>query len=631
MRYPLSLIAEKPGDVSDTSTSVVDTRAAKISAHPQEQQCAKILKDTFGYSEFRPGQMEVIGKVLDGQDALILLPTGGGKSLCYQVPALVLDGITIVVSPLISLMQDQVQQMTAQGVKAAYLNSSQDIEESQKISAQLYNGELDLLYVAPERLLKQYFLNSLQNLKISLIAVDEAHCVSHWGHDFRQDYRHLGRLKSHFPNTPFIALTATADHATQVDIQHQLQLDNPFVFKGGFDRPNIRYNLLAKYKGFEQVVTFVKQQEGAAGIVYCNSRAKVDDLTQRLQSAGIKCDAYHAGHDTDTREFVQTQFLKDDLQVVVATVAFGMGINKSNVRFVVHHDVPRSVESYYQETGRAGRDGMPAEALLLFDERDSARIKQWISTGTAPDRYEIEMHKFEAMESFAEAQTCRRQVLLNYFSDYRQEQCGNCDICLDPPKVFDGTTQAQQVLSCVFRLRQDTAVQYVIDVLRGKSIRKILDNKHNELSTYGIGKVQSDNYWHNIIQQLIHQGLLRIDMTLSGILRINESARSVLKAERLVQLAVPKLSVDTSKRNKAEPANIDRQLFAKLKHLRKNIAEEENVPAFVIFSDATLADMADKMPVDKTQFIGVTGVGQAKLERYGSAFITLIEDYLATR
>jgi ATP-dependent DNA helicase RecQ len=627
----LSLIAQQSNAIAENNTKVTGAIAAEKVDTQHYQKCAKILKDTFGYAEFRAGQMEVIDKILNGQDALILLPTGGGKSLCYQVPALALEGITIVVSPLISLMQDQVQQLTSQGVKAAYLNSSQDAEESQQITEQLFRGELDLLYVAPERLLKSYFLNSLQRVKVSLIAVDEAHCVSHWGHDFRQDYRQLGRLKSQFQNVPFIALTATADHATQVDIQHQLQLDNPFVFKGGFDRPNIRYNLLAKYKGFDQVVAFVKQQDGAAGIVYCNSRAKVDDLTQRLQSAGIKCDAYHAGRDTATREFVQTQFLKDDLQVVIATVAFGMGINKSNVRFVVHHDVPRSVESYYQETGRAGRDGMPAEALLLFDERDAARIKQWISTGTAPDRYDIEMHKFEAMEAFAEAQTCRRQVLLNYFSDYREEQCGNCDICLDPPKLFEGTTQAQQALSCVYRLKQDTSVQYVIDVLRGKSIRKIVENKHNELSTYGIGKDQSDSYWHNIIQQLIHQGLLRIDMTLSGILRINESARAVLKAERVVHLAVPKLSVDTSKRNKAEPVNIDRQLFAKLKHLRKQIAEEENVPAFVIFSDATLADMTDKMPTDKNQFIGVTGVGQTKLERYGEAFITLIEDYLGSR
>lgn len=627
----MSLIAQQSNAIAENNTKVNGAIAAGNVDTQHYQKCAKILKDTFGYAEFRAGQMEVIDKILNGQDALILLPTGGGKSLCYQVPALALEGITIVVSPLISLMQDQVQQLTAQGVKAAYLNSSQDAEESQQITEQLFRGELDLLYVAPERLLKSYFLNSLHRVKVSLIAVDEAHCVSHWGHDFRQDYRQLGRLKSQFQNVPFIALTATADHATQVDIQHQLQLDNPFVFKGGFDRPNIRYNLLAKYKGFDQVVAFVKQQDGAAGIVYCNSRAKVDDLTQRLQSAGIKCDAYHAGRYTATREFVQTQFLKDDLQVVIATVAFGMGINKSNVRFVVHHDVPRSVESYYQETGRAGRDGMPAEALLLFDERDAARIKQWISTGTAPDRYDIEMHKFEAMEAFAEAQTCRRQVLLNYFSDYREEQCGNCDICLDPPKLFEGTTQAQQALSCVYRLKQDTSVQYVIDVLRGKGIRKIIDNKHNELSTYGIGKDQSDNYWHNIIQQLIHQGLLRIDMTLSGILRINESARAVLKAERVVHLAVPKLSVDTSKRNKAEPMNIDRQLFAKLKHLRKQIAEEENVPAFVIFSDATLADMTDKMPTDKNQFIGVTGVGQSKLERYGEAFITLIEDYLGSR
>jgi ATP-dependent DNA helicase RecQ len=596
-----------------------------------EERCYKVLKDSFGYSEFRPGQLDVIKQVIEGNDALILLPTGGGKSLCYQVPALVLDGLTIVVSPLISLMQDQVQQLTTQGVKAAYLNSSQDPEQAQEVNDALYNNELDLLYVAPERLLNNYFLNSLSRVNVGLIAVDEAHCVSHWGHDFRQDYRMLGSLKDHFSNTPFIALTATADHATQVDIQHQLRLNAPFVFKGGFDRPNIRYNLLAKYKGFDQVVAFVKQQEGAAGIVYCGSRAKVDDLTQRLQSAGIKCDGYHAGHDTGTREFVQNQFLKDDLQVVVATVAFGMGINKSNVRFVVHHDVPRSVESYYQETGRAGRDGMPAEALLLFDERDAARIKQWISTGTAEDRFDIEMHKFEAMESFAEAQTCRRLVLLNYFSDYRDEPCGNCDICLDPPKVFEGSTQAQQLLSCILRLKQDTSVQYVIDVLRGKNIRRILDAKHNELSTYGIGKEQSDTYWHNIIQQLIHQGLIRIDMTRSGILCLNEAARAVLKGERTVQLAVPKLSVDSTKRNKAEPSNIDRQLFAKLKHLRKQIAEEDNVPAFVIFSDATLADMTEKTPVNKQEFLAVNGVGQRKLERYGNAFTNLIEEYLAAQ
>lgn len=591
------------------------------------QQALALLNDTFGYAEFRPGQAEVIEQVLAKQDTLVLMPTGGGKSLCYQIPALVLPGLCIVVSPLISLMKDQVDALNAYGVEAAYVNSNLSSEQLLNVYRGMQDGRYKLVYVAPERLMKLDFIQRLHNLDISLIAVDEAHCVSHWGHDFRKDYRLLGQLKNQFQHVPMLGLTATADLATRADIVQQLNLNHPFVFKGSFDRPNIRYNQVTKYKATEQVIQFVKQQDGS-GIIYCNSRKKVDDLTLALARQGVNCAGYHAGLEGAVRDVIQRDFIQDKIDIIVATVAFGMGIDKSNVRFVVHFDLPRSIESYYQEIGRAGRDGMPSEALLLYDEKDAARIRQWIASGENEERNGVELQKFAAMEAFGEAQTCRRQILLNYFAEYSAGQCQNCDICLDPPKAFDGTVEAQKILSCVLRLEQQVASQYLIDVLRGKQLKRIIELHHDKLSTYGIGKTQSDAYWHNVINQLIHRGLLRVDITQHSVLKLTEAARPVLRQNQNIELAVPRLTIDLSKNKRNVEQDYDRALFAKLKHLRKTIAEQDDVPPFVVFSDASLADMAGKYPQSSAEFLAISGVGQTKLERYGPRFIEAIAQHL---
>lgn len=585
----------------------------------------QILSEVFGYREFREGQSDIISNTLKGMNTLVLMPTGGGKSLCYQIPALLLPGITIVVSPLLSLVRDQIDSLAAMGVSAECLNSTQTPQQQMQAVQNLTSGHSKLLYVSPEKLMQVQFLNSLSQLSVSLIAIDEAHCVSHWGHDFRPEYRQLGQLKQVLPDTPVMALTATADIATRSDILLQLGIQDAYVWRGSFDRPNIRYLLTQKFKPLQQLLKYLEQQDGS-GIVYCNSRNKVDTLTEQLCRHGIKAAAYHAGKSTEEREWAQAQFLQDKVDVVVATVAFGMGINKSNVRFVVHFDLPRSVESYYQETGRAGRDGMPAEALLLFDEKEVARNKDWISQSENSQRREVELNKFQALVAFAEAQTCRRQVLLNYFSEFSDTACGNCDICLDPPKRFDATEEAQKVLSCILRLQQAVPVKSVIEVLRGKKL-KDMPAEWFELSVYGIGQKQTDAWWWTIIYQLIHQGIVRQDVTQNLALKLTEAARPVLKGEYVLTLAVPRLNLSFSKDKPVDAKNYDRKLFALLKNLRKRLAEQEDVPPYVVFNDATLAEMAQWQPSTQQELLQINGVGQTKLKKYGDEFMRLLREY----
>lgn len=596
-----------------------------------------VLQTVFGYSEFRQHQAEIIADVLAGQDCFVLMPTGGGKSLCYQVPALMRQGTAIVVSPLISLMQDQVAALQANGVAAAYYNSSLDELGAKKILRQLYQGELDLLYVSPERLISRHFIAHLQQIPLALFAIDEAHCISQWGHDFRPEYTQLGQLKQIFSQIPFIALTATADPTTQQDILQQLHFEQSSIHQSSFDRPNIRYLVMPKKQPIKQLFQFLTtkkvKQEKLCGVIYCSSRKRVEEVAQALQVEGYSAQAYHAGLPAEQRDAVQKAFMRDRTQIVVATIAFGMGIDKPNVRFVVHYDLPKNIEGYYQETGRAGRDGLEAEALLLYGAQDIATARYFIEQIQNEQQQRIEGHKLSAMVDYAEASTCRRVILLNYFGEGAHQPCGNCDICLNPPQRFDGLEVAQKALSCVYRMNQGFGIQAVIEVLRGQDTQRVRQHAWQNLTTYGIGNAYSAAEWQDFLRQLIHQGYLRQDIQHYSVLRLTSLAKAVFKGDVAIELVMPNKALlkeaTRPGKKRARLATLserEKVRFDALRHLRRDIADSEDVPAYVVLGDAALIEMAQKKPQTDGELLMINGIGERKLARYGFEFLNLLKE-----
>lgn len=595
------------------------------------ERALQILQSTFGYNEFRFHQKNIIEQVIAGKDAVVLMPTGGGKSLCYQIPAMVREGVGIIVSPLIALMQDQVDALQQLGVKSAFLNSSLDQFESNEVENRLLNGEIDMLYVAPERLMTERFLNLLTRAPIALFAVDEAHCVSQWGHDFRPEYIKLSVLHERFPEIPRIALTATADDATQQEIINRLSLHNAECFISGFDRPNICYRV-AENTGAsarDSLYRFIQNEhEGEAGIVYCLSRKKVEQTAEFLHDKGFDALPYHAGLSQKVRQKNQQRFLSEEGVIIVATIAFGMGIDKPDVRFVAHLNLPKSVEAYYQETGRAGRDGQPSDAWMMYGLQDVIMLKQMMETSDADEAHKrVERHKLDSMLGFAEINTCRRQSLLKYFGDDLKEPCGNCDTCLTPVETWDATVAAQKALSCVHRTGQRFGVTYLTDILLGKENERIINNGHNQLSVFGIGEELNVKQWRNLFRQLIARNLLNVDIQGHGSLLLTENCRTVLKGQESLHLRKQTLQSKTKKTKSQNKQISNNELWEQLRATRKRLSEELGVPPFVIFHDATLIDMMDRMPQNHDQFAKISGVGASKLENYADEFLAVLRDF----
>jgi ATP-dependent DNA helicase RecQ len=591
-----------------------------------------LLRRIFGHADFRGPQQAIIEHIAAGGDALVLMPTGGGKSLCYQVPALLRDGVGVVVSPLIALMQDQVEALRQVGVRAEFLNSTLDAESASRIERAMLAGELDLLYVAPERLLTSRFLSLLDRAKVALFAIDEAHCVSQWGHDFRREYRELTVLHERWPDVPRIALTATADPPTQREIAERLQLEEAQWFVSSFDRPNIRYNVVQKDNGKRQLLDFLRDHRDEAGIVYCLSRRKVDQTAETLAGLGFKALPYHAGLDAEVRASNQRRFLREDGVVMVATIAFGMGIDKPDVRFVAHMDLPKSLEGYYQETGRAGRDGEPAEAWLCYGLGDMVLLKQMIEQSEAgEERKQLERRKLDQLLGYCESMQCRRQVLLAGFGETYPKPCGNCDNCLQPANSWDATQAARKALSCVYRTGQRFGAVHLIDVLRGSESERIRQFGHDKLSTYGIGNDLDAKAWRGVFRQLVAAGLLQVDAEGFGGLRLTDASRAVLIGGQTVMLRkeLPSRKSrdrDTGPRTGLPVQTQDLPLFQALRDLRARLAKEQNVPAYVIFHDSTLRNIAERRPESMGELAQVGGIGGAKLERYGAEVLAVVRE-----
>ena len=595
-----------------------------------------ILRSVFGFKSFRPRQEEVIGHLVAGGDALVLMPTGGGKSLCYQIPAMVRQGTGVVISPLISLMQDQVSALLQSGVRAAFLNSTQNMSESQHVQKQLVAGELDLLYVAPERLMTPRFLDLLGRSEPALFAIDEAHCVSQWGHDFRREYLQLSVLHERFAHVPRIALTATADEATRNEIIERLGLEGAKVVVSGFDRPNIRYRINQKQNPRQQLLRFIRDEHvGDAGIVYCLSRKKVDSTAEWLRGKGFtKTLPYHAGLPAKVRQRHQGRFLNEEGVIIVATIAFGLGIDKPDVRFVAHMDLPKSIEAYYQETGRAGRDGLPANAWMAYGMQDVVLLRRMIEGSEADEtRKRIERRKLDSLVALCEVSTCRRQALLGYFDEQRPERCGNCDTCLEPVQTWDGTVAAQKALSCVSRTGQRFGAAYVTDVLLGRDSDRIRGFGHDKLSTFGIGDELDAAGWRSVIRQLVARNLLSVDVEGHGSLRLTEGSWAVMRGE--MKLHLRKEMRQKRKREKKRSARRDghtghfaeagdKSLWEALRERRAEIAREQGVPPYVIFHDATFAEIVQRRPRDLDGMRLITGIGEKKLELYGEDFLKII-------